>query len=60
MGLIRGNANIIILKNKQIIITLDNEIISIVPRTVLSNYYILFLNSLKLSHFHDFISAIVF
>ena len=60
MGLIRGNASIIILKNKQIIITLDNEIISIVPRTVLSNYYILFLNSLKLSHFQDFISVIVF
>lgn len=56
MGLIRGNANIIILKNKQIIITLDNEML----RTVLSNYYILFLNSLKLSHFHDFISVIVF
>lgn len=59
MGLIRGNANII-LKNKQIIVTLDNEILSIVPKTVLSNYYILFLNFLKLSHFHDFISVIVF
>lgn len=63
MGLIIDNTNIIILENKidYYIITLDNKVPSIVPRTGLTNnYYVLFPNSLKLSHFHDFISVVLF